>query len=343
MLFQLLEKDECKSNPCQHGGTCQDGFNRYFCRCADGYEGNDCEQDIDECSRLAGTELGCQNGGTCLNTFGSFHCLCPPNYKGVRCTVEFNDCRNSSDHELCGNGMCFNLARTQSNAPRFRCDCYRGFTKSMSGDSSPCDLDIDECKLGIHHCSVNPPVECINTHSWYTCGPCPPGYSGNGFTCVPLDQCLVNNGGCSMSPRVSCFSSSGRVVCGSCPAGFVGDGTTCDPVDGNVCSSNNGGCFPTARCVSNTAISALFRFCVCPPGTTGTGVGPNGCVVSTQSCANNPCRNNALCTISESNQVRCICPPQFSGQFCDKPSNSCASNPCMNGGACVNFGSGDYR
>lgn len=243
-LEQLLLKDECASNPCQHGGTCEDGFNRYICRCLDGFQvglpflpdcpfnstcsflqGTNCEQDVDECSHYQGTELGCQNGGTCLNTMGSFHCLCPANFHGVRCTIEFNDCRNTSNHEICGYGVCFDMPRTNNGVSRYRCVCYQGYTKSMANvESAPCDTDVDECATGENRCSKNPPVACFNTRSGYTCGPCPTGYSGDGYTCTASDLCLLNNGGCSISPRVQCTSTLGRVFCASCPPGFVGDG-----------------------------------------------------------------------------------------------------------------------
>ena len=31
--------DECDSDPCQHGATCRDEVNSYFCECAPGYSG----------------------------------------------------------------------------------------------------------------------------------------------------------------------------------------------------------------------------------------------------------------------------------------------------------------
>ena len=43
MLFQYLDIDECQSDPCQNGATCNDLINGYNCSCADGYTGNDCE------------------------------------------------------------------------------------------------------------------------------------------------------------------------------------------------------------------------------------------------------------------------------------------------------------
>ena len=38
--------DECLSNPCQNGGTYQDGDNSYECTCPSGYHGTNCEAGI---------------------------------------------------------------------------------------------------------------------------------------------------------------------------------------------------------------------------------------------------------------------------------------------------------
>ena len=68
----LLTTDECSSNPCKNGATCQDLYNDYFCQCPDEWEGPLCNKDVDECARFAGTDLGCQNGATCINRPGTY-------------------------------------------------------------------------------------------------------------------------------------------------------------------------------------------------------------------------------------------------------------------------------
>ncbi|XP_012889103.1 PREDICTED: sushi, nidogen and EGF-like domain-containing protein 1 [Dipodomys ordii] len=40
---QCLEADECRSQPCLHGGSCQDRAAGYLCLCSPGYEGVHCE------------------------------------------------------------------------------------------------------------------------------------------------------------------------------------------------------------------------------------------------------------------------------------------------------------
>lgn len=126
-------------------------------------------------------------------------------------------------------------------------------------------------------------------------------------------------------------------------------GTSCSQLDGDVCSSKNGGCSPQARCTANTAISVSYRDCRCPPGTTGTGVGANGCTQvtgdsSSMTCQpSNPCRNGGTC-IPYRAGVYCSCPATFSGTFCEKHSvNACSSNPCQNNGVCTNLQANGYR
>lgn len=88
--------DICTSSPCQNAGVCIGTGTgaRYICTCAGGWEGTNCETDVDECSTLNGgipsipggqlsceilQGLGCERGGCddyaqCINSPGSFTC-----------------------------------------------------------------------------------------------------------------------------------------------------------------------------------------------------------------------------------------------------------------------------
>ena len=43
LLLKLTDTDECSSNPCQNGATCDDQTNMYMCNCAAGFEGDHCQ------------------------------------------------------------------------------------------------------------------------------------------------------------------------------------------------------------------------------------------------------------------------------------------------------------
>ena len=43
-MHYLVDINECKSNPCENGGTCTDGVNRYTCKCSPGYTDATCQK-----------------------------------------------------------------------------------------------------------------------------------------------------------------------------------------------------------------------------------------------------------------------------------------------------------
>ena len=56
--------NECESNPCQNGGTCEDLLARYACVCPQEFEGINCEAvKIITCDNYP-----CKNGSSCSNT-----------------------------------------------------------------------------------------------------------------------------------------------------------------------------------------------------------------------------------------------------------------------------------
>ncbi|GFQ74088.1 fat-like cadherin-related tumor suppressor homolog [Trichonephila clavata] len=68
----------CKPSPCNNGGICEEGTSGPVCKCQ-GYYGELCQYDIDECQTVP-----CASGA-CINLQGSFKCHCPPNMTGSLC------------------------------------------------------------------------------------------------------------------------------------------------------------------------------------------------------------------------------------------------------------------
>ena len=114
--------NECRSRPCLNGGICVDQLNGYMCRCANGYDGDNCQNDpcySDPCS----------NGGTCeFRVDGNYLCRCPNGYEGGNC---------QGDIDECGSSPCLNGGTCEDNIGRYMCRCAVGY------DGRNCQVDIN--------------------------------------------------------------------------------------------------------------------------------------------------------------------------------------------------------
>uniref|UniRef100_A0A673H2E2 Slit homolog 2 protein-like n=1 Tax=Sinocyclocheilus rhinocerous TaxID=307959 RepID=A0A673H2E2_9TELE len=108
-----LNIDDCEDNDCENNSTCVDGINNYTCLCSpeytgnphkhkdsharnalcslcsksylcmfrcvcpDGFEGDECELNIDDCE-----DNDCENNSTCVDGINNYTCLCSPEYTG---------------------------------------------------------------------------------------------------------------------------------------------------------------------------------------------------------------------------------------------------------------------
>jgi cubilin len=244
-----------------------------------------------------------------------------------------------------------------NNKDGFECICKQGWRKA--NDSQACTQDVDECMEMRPHCSVDPKVICINTPGSFVCGPCPDGYTGNGFYCQDINECEINNGGCSVAPKVACINSrvnisatiqrdftnlifilnkQGSYHCGNCPLGYEGDGRICNAGSSqpnNLECSDSSICNVNARCYQYVTGA---QSCVCRPGYSGSGYGENGCVaVALDPCANLRCKSGGTC-VRNGTTAFCQCPQDTAGPFCDRINNPCSPNPCRNNGICNRVG-----
>ncbi|KAI4580414.1 hypothetical protein MJT46_001782 [Ovis ammon polii x Ovis aries] len=112
--FPRSEIDECRSQPCLHGGSCQDRVAGYLCVCSPGREGAHCEREVDACDSSP-----CQHGGRCEDSGGAYLCVCPEGFFGYHCETVSDPCFSSP---CGGRGYC--LASNGSHS----CTCKVGYT-----------------------------------------------------------------------------------------------------------------------------------------------------------------------------------------------------------------------
>ncbi|XP_067017058.1 fibropellin-1-like isoform X1 [Acropora muricata] len=263
--------NECSKNPCKNGATCANLKGSYRCNCKTGYTGNNCERDINECSRNP-----CKNGAACVNLKGSYRCNCKTGYTGNTCERDINEC---SKNPCKNGGTCVNLKGS------YRCNCKTGYT------GNACERDIDEC-------SKNPcknGATCANLKGSYRCN-CKTGYTGN--ICErDINECLSNpchNG-------ATCVDLIGNYRC-NCKAGYTGG--NCE-TDINECASNpcqNGG----------TCVNLVGKYrCDCKFGYTGT-----VCETGKNNCAPNQCQNGGTC-VDLGSSYQCHCVVGYDGVNCE--------------------------
>ncbi|KAK3524583.1 hypothetical protein QTP70_029895 [Hemibagrus guttatus] len=156
------------------------------------------------------------------------------------------------------------------------------------------------------------PDMCIETVDGVECGPCPDGYTGDGYSCDDVDECQFN----PCFPGVKCVNTAPGFRCEACPNGYTGQPVegvgvafaqthkqVCDDID--ECSGpNNGGCTANSICLNSMG---SYRCGGCKTGFTGDQV--RGCKPE-KSCGNrlqNPCDPNAQCIEERDGTITCQC------------------------------------
>uniref|UniRef100_A0A158P7P9 Delta-like protein n=1 Tax=Angiostrongylus cantonensis TaxID=6313 RepID=A0A158P7P9_ANGCA len=118
------------SNPCRNNSICVFVWkkNTYYCKCEDGYTGQNCTEKID--SDPCATHP-CKNGATCLAKVQkgktTFECYCTIGYGGPHC-----DQRPCDVNPCLHNGTC----RTTAGLSSYFCECREGF------GGKNCDITI---------------------------------------------------------------------------------------------------------------------------------------------------------------------------------------------------------
>jgi hypothetical protein len=177
---------ECASNPCRNGGTCQDNVNSWTCTCPAGYSGDYCTTNINECASSP-----CRNGGTCVDAVASFSCTCRPGYTGRFCETDVNGTMTPLFRRAPHPRPCLNSLRLCAASPLAECA------------SSPCRTPGT--------------ANCVDGLDSYTCI-CNPGYTGR-FCETNVNECASS--ACRSPGTSTCVDGIDSFTC-LCNAGYTG-------------------------------------------------------------------------------------------------------------------------
>ncbi|XP_051464522.1 vitamin K-dependent protein S isoform X2 [Apus apus] len=126
--------NQCSPLPCHKDGykDCIDGQARYTCICKPGWQGEKCEEDINECvlhPNICGTAI-------CKNTLGKYNCECAEGY------TYNSTSKNCEDIDECAENVCAQLCVNSPGSYSCYCDGKKGF--KLSKDMKNCE-SITEC------------------------------------------------------------------------------------------------------------------------------------------------------------------------------------------------------
>eukprot|EP01051_Picozoa_sp_SAG22_P006937 SAG22_NODE_471_length_10112_cov_14.774094_1_plen_3099_part_10 len=356
--------NECASSPCGNFGSCVESSaarypcnyttgalcsehvlgDSYICECVTGWEGTDCEIDVNECAQGP-----CLNGADCIESaidgtvpYGTYQCDCAVGFSGTNCAVDIDECAPSPCNRT--NFVCKESNNDTTVAYGiYECECAEGY------QGTNCLDDIQECDSNpCRHGSACLDLSDFGGVGLYNCT-CTANGGWEGDNCNnDINECdraeppCQNGGSCNESSSDSSIAYD-QFHC-SCAAGWGGE-TCTDDVD--ECATNP--CLFGGLCMDSIAGAVPIGEyeCTCLSGRDGV-----NCAEDINECVPNPCNHNISHgtswtltngTCSESNvdptirlaSYECTCQTGFGGNNCAEDIDECASAPCRNGGACT--------
>ena len=270
-----INVDECVSAPCANGGMCSDGDDEYACTCATGFTSTPSFPDCAENIDECASRP-CQHG-SCTDAVDSYTCTCEIGWEGDNCGADIDDCAPAP---------CEHGGRCTDRPNSYICDCASGW----SGET--CAENIDECasRPCLHG-------RCRDGLDDYSCS-CAAGWEG--------DNCDVDTDDCLSEPcanRGICSDSVDEYSC-RCTRGWSGDN----------CEDNVDEC-ASSPCLNGWCSDLIASYsCDCLVGWDGA-----NCGVNIDECASQPCGNSTFGTcLDRVANYTCSCAEGWAGYNCDE-------------------------
>ncbi|XP_045193379.2 uncharacterized protein LOC123549396 [Mercenaria mercenaria] len=291
---------------CNGNGDCVFGNPIATCSCRIGWEGDNCDVDIDDCETKP-----CAGNALCTDYKPEEHqrlgigydCQCAAGYTkvGGKC-IDVDEClQDSPCDQICTN--------TEGS---YMCSCYTGYSR-IPGTCQ----DNNECVLGTSQCEHI----CENTPGNYSCS-CRSNYTleSDGVSCKIEEtfKQLCTQKGCEdctgdVEGGVSCFCKMGYTL--------AADGRTCEDVDECESPSCSQNCTNTVgsykcSCFDGYKLSDDRHSCIpCEDGKWGLDCG-------------NTC--NCVQAVYCDKSFGCVCQTGWTGTLCDVDIDECQAeiDPC---------------
>ncbi|XP_078334851.1 uncharacterized protein LOC111121476 isoform X3 [Crassostrea virginica] len=316
---------------CNQTCSCGKGMDRcdavQGCVCKEGWRGDKCDVDIDECEE---TPTICGSDKICKNLEGSHACDCREGFQkeGSNC-IDIDECSSV----LLNN--CTTLTSNCSNQDGgFTCRCNHGYTEKNLFE---CE-DFDECQANVDGCSQI----CKNVDGGFNCE-CEFGYSldDDRKTCSKVKDV------CSLFPNLNCSygcNSNGSHGFCFCQAGYqlnAQDQESCIDVD--ECNNDTlNQCSNKDLCVN---LEGSYK-CTCPDYSTLQN-DERTCKECDGFHFGKNCENPCNCGIGSSRcdkEKGCVCKTGWTGAKCDLDIDECAAtNPCTGGNQVCQNSPGAYK